>query len=1587
MDAKWEWLCGVNSSYITESQDRWYEDIRNNTCKVDGLVTIPHAAFLLLSSVVLLVLGCCTSYRRIHTKYLLIYPGHSLRWLISVLLLVVILASIGEGIMTDETYRAWSQPTQPHLYIHSIVAFVAVVMSLVYYQHMELWQVPTMSILLLVYWVFTLCNEVLRILSLEYQGHIDVNVVIFDLTIIKLAIYLVLILVELNVIRTKLLGLYYKEAEFPEDLKRPDMLYMHYYVNLFSSLMYWWLNWVLVLGYKKSLELSDLGTLPDQHEAEHNHQEFKKVFLQELEKAKQKGKKPFLGKIYAKVYGRRMMAAAVLKLIGEVFGFVNPVAVGALTAYTITLKSPPESEPDPAHYVYAEEFFKNGFVLVFVMLLSSMVNFFCLQTHYYFCIMEGVKVRAAIQAMVYEKSLRLSTVATTGGKMNIGQITNHMSVDPNAIQIMFQNFNNLWCIPIQLIINLVLLYLEMGYAALIGASVFLVLSPVQFKIATMISKRQKQMLGCSDERLKKTNELLQGIKLLKLYAWEGLYGKAIEAIRRRELGYLLKINVLFITTILLTSASPVLVNVVGFGTYNALTGKPLTPEVTFAALSLFNMLTMPLLILPMSLLYLVNGLVSGKRVLGFLLAPEIENNNGQALERPQGAAAHHGGIDDVTVGFKKLSDQVTITSSASELEDEQFHSSSERTSLLNGKVTKKRKSARNAKYGAAGPKEKHTVDGPGGRLKHGVAIKISHGTYKWDEDSETKTLSDINVEIPEGKLTIVIGAVGSGKSSLLAAMLGEMTTSSGFVQVKDGTQIALAAQKPWLLNASLQNNILFSDELEVKRYKRVIDACSLKPDIDILPAGDQTEIGEKGINLSGGQKQRVSVARAMYSNRNIVILDDPLSALDVHVGRHLFQNGIIKLLVHRKQTVILVTHQLQYLNRADLIVEMKDGRIAAQGTLDDIITADPDMYSEYNQAVRAATESEAEGELSGYESEATREERLRLQRQVKSKTLQSKQLPKVGETPEPGALIEREEMERGSVSYVVYLYYARNVGWLLVALLAFWALVDAGLGIGTNFWLSAWSEAGLGNETDGLTDEYFPVFVGFSVSTLTARVFSMISLVAAMLTAARRLHEKVLRNIIKVPLRFFDMTPIGRVLNRFSNDMQLIDIRFTQTINMLVNTVLRVTSAVVVNAIVMPIFLAFFVPVAIGFYILQRFFLASSRELQRLDSISKSPVFAYFSESLGGLMTIRAYKAGERFYNTVIERINTNLAAFLYLQVATRWLGLRLDFVAATLVFLAGMITLVGAITIDLDPSLVGLAVSYSLQVATFLNMVVRAIAELEIQMNAVERIKHYTFEENEPYDGTEPPAYWPQRGHIELLHVSARYAKNTDPVLNDVSVKFRAGEKVGVCGRTGAGKSSLTLALLRVIDIFDGTILIDGVDIMTVPLTTLRSKISIIPQDPVLFTGTIRKNLDPIAHITNDEELWSALEIAQLKDVVTALDSGLDSEVTEGGENFSVGQRQLFCLARAFLRKSRILIMDEATASIDLETDKILQNVVATAFADRTVLTIAHRITTILNSDNILVLDEGGIAEYGAPSALIEKGGLFASFVRDKDN
>nr|XP_054751164.1 ATP-binding cassette sub-family C member 9-like [Lytechinus pictus]XP_054751165.1 ATP-binding cassette sub-family C member 9-like [Lytechinus pictus] len=1257
--------------------------------------------------------------------------------------------------------------------------------------------------------------------------------------------------------------------------------------------------------------------------------------------------------VYLKVYGRRNFWAALIKLVGDCMGYIGPLAVGGITLYVQNITT--GNEPKNIGFITFSNFFANGFVLVGVMFFAASVKFLCLQTHYHWVILESMHIRTAIQTMVYEKSLRLSTYATTGGMMTMGQITNHMSTDAMSLLFCFQMMHYCWSIPLQITITLVLLYQQLGVSALLGSAVFVVLLPFQMKIASLMSKLQKTTLHYSDTRLKLSNEMLQGIKLLKLYGWEELYCSAIEAVRTNELWAMFKINGNLVATIFITSTGPILVTLVSFGTYTLFTGKPLLPDVAFASLSFFNQLTIPLFLLPMTLAIMVNAVVSSNRLLNFFLAPEVETAATADVLRED---THCDGDENgqvPAVGFRQPS-------------------TSEKSSLLQNEDT-------SHKYGYGSVDRLSRSEVAPSPIPDDVAVKLVNASFTWDSDSNLPIISRANVEIPAGKLTMVVGQVGSGKSSLISAILGEMTTMSGSVMFGSKSSIAYAAQKAWLLNASLKDNIIFNNEFDNRRYRKVLKSCALEPDIEILPGGDQTEIGEKGINLSGGQKQRVSVGRAMYSNRDIIILDDPLSALDVHVGKTLFEEGITNLLIKNNQTVILVTHQLQYLQEADKILVMQDGRIKHQGTMEEIAEADPTLYNSWKEAINYV--SEVEADPSGNESESETE-RKKLKRQIsRQMTVEEEEKKKAGS--EEGKLIEKEEMERGSVSYRVYLYYLGAITYPVVLIVTFFILSQSGIRIGTNFWLSKWSESNLDpNATNDDLTYWIGGYAGLSFGTIAAQLIASALLVFSSLIAAKSLHLAMLHTIIRVPMRFFDTTPIGRIINRFSNDTQIVDMKLINTLNGLLGSMMNCLSAIVVNAVVTPIFLAIVFPVAVAYIFLQKYFITTSRELQRLDSVSKSPVFAYFSETLGGLATIRAYNSQKTFYRTIMERINVNNTAYLYLQTANRWLAARLDFIGALVVLLAGLTTTISAVVFGGVPaSEVGLAISYALQVSGYLNWVVRSAADTEMQMNAVERVKYYSSLKREQYEGLEPPLNWPHRGQISIDNVSVRYAADLDPVLQEVSVNIQAGEKVGICGRTGSGKSSLTLALFRIIDIFRGRILIDGIDVATVPLTTLRQRLAIIPQDPVLFTGTIRRNLDPEEKRT-DQQLWQALEIAQLKDVVGNLEEGLESKVTEGGENYSVGQRQLFCLARAFLRDSQVLIMDEATASIDMQTDQILQDVVASAFADKTVLTIAHRIATILNSDSILVLSDGRVIEYDSPDNLLAReDSVFASLVK----
>ncbi|XP_070558785.1 ATP-binding cassette sub-family C member 9-like [Ptychodera flava] len=1105
----------------------------------------------------------------------------------------------------------------------------------------------------------------------------------------------------------------------------------------------------------------------------------------------------------------------------------------------------------------------------------------------------------------------------------------------------------------------------MGVSALIGAAFIPVFGVVQYKITDVLARLKNLILKTSDTRLKKINELLQGMKLLKLCAWEEMFCSSVEKVREQQVKLMMKSGAYMMVGMSTAKTLNAIVTLISFVSYSLLNPHPLTPELAFVALAFFAQLATPILVFARSLRLTAEAIPSMRRIQTFCEAHEIG-------EAANGLPSMTNGFEDVDIDEQIMED----CDDAVDINQGMVFGSSEIPGKCGQNRTKRNislpKTARQSDFTSL-----HKInDNNASTLESGslvietkfeesdipedVALQITDGAFSWNPDGSKVVLSNVNIKIPVGSLVMVVGLVGSGKSSLLSAILGEMTATSGKVQFnRKKNSVSYVPQKPWIQNTTLRGNILFGEIFDQKRYTEVIEACALQPDINMLPAGDMTEIGERGINLSGGQKQRVSMARAMYRETDTLLLDDPFSALDVHVGSHLVEHGIVDMLVREGRTVILVTHQLQYLHLANKVVLMDDGKVDKEGNLKEIQLHDPDLFADWQNKCVILSASEKDIESEDVDVLNAEEERLELGQCVSSKGTQDK-LSRNGSI---GALIEKEERLTGSVSWRVYRTYAKAIKYPLVAFIFSLLVAQVSFYAASNFWLSTWSNAGVhnGNKTQGELEEesrYYRVgyialtfsFTGCVVVLFTAEImFSIL--------AAKRIHIALLHSIIHAPMRFFDTTPIGRILNRFSYDTEVIDQKLWFAILNVLDVAASFIAGLVVNAIVTPVFIVVVAPLSVVYVLIQKYYLATSRELQRLDNITRSPIFTHFTETLGGLPIIRAYRDEQRFRKRILQTIDSNATARLYFFGSYHWSAIRLDILSCVVVLIAGLGSLISCVLGLIQPSWVGLALT--LAMGGDLEWMLRMFAECETSMNSLERIEHYTNIQPEEYRGTYTPSPgWPDKGNIRFEDVSVRYAADQEPVLKDVNVNFKAGEKIGICGRTGSGKSSLAMALFRIIDTFKGRIVIDEVDISRVPLLTLRERLVIIPQDPVLFAGTIRFNLDP-EYKKTDDEIWEALEVAQLKGIVAELDNRLDSDVSEEGDNFSVGQRQLFCLARAFLRNAKILVMDEATASIDVKTDAILQRVMSTAFFDRTVITIAHRISTILDSDSVLVLSE----------------------------
>ncbi|WKY16856.1 hypothetical protein Q1695_001460 [Nippostrongylus brasiliensis] len=1324
--------------------------------------------------------------------------------------------------------------------------------------------------------------------------------------------------------------------------------------SFLNQITFHWFTGLAVKGYKRPLERDDLWSLNERDRANNLipefYNNFKKQFQgQHDQKPKQSSSAssdahPSVLVPLFQTYKFTFISGALLKVTFDLLQFVAP----ALLKYLISFIQ----NPNQPLWV--------GITIATGMFLVAVIQSMILHQYFHLMFRLGMNIRSVLTSAVYSKAMNLSNNARRN--RTTGEIVNLMSVDIQRLQDMTTFVMLFWSAPLQVTLSIIFLWRILGVAVVAGLLILVAMVPINSYISVKMRNCQVQQMKYKDERLKMMSEVLNGIKVLKLYAWEKSMENAISKIREKEINVLKKLAFLNAATSLSWACAPFLVAVLSFAVFVMIDpdNNILTPQVTFVALALFNILRFPLAIFAMIFSQAVQCHVSNKRLRGFFAEEEMD-------------------------------------------------------------------------YDAIG--NKNTDE----------ALKIENATFAWEQSEGDETLKNITMSVGRGQLVAIVGKVGAGKSSLLQAILGEMNKISGSVNVSGS--VAYVPQQAWIQNLTLRNNILFNRTYDRAFYDKVLDACALRQDLASLPAEDMTEIGEKGINLSGGQKQRVSLARAVYSHADIILLDDPLSAVDSHVGRHIFENVISSttgVLAHT--TRILVTHGLHYLKFCDKIVVMKGGEINEMGTYHELM-ARQGAFSEFleeflveetkkrGRSVSFGDNAEDVSEILNEMEKVSPGRRQRIETQLSQEIANVspvhekspspiKSVPasptKNGNIPPPipseeehpivvgkgeekvallgeqakntqkSKLVEKEAIETGKVKWSVYLTYIRAIGLFIATLFIVVYIFSSVLGVASNLWLAKWSDdaemiQATSNGSSYETNMRLAVYAALGVGQALFVCAASIIMALGMVGASRLLHEGILKNILHSPMIFFDVTPLGRILNRFGKDVEAIDTTLPGSIRSMIMTVFNVIATLVVIVVATPIVAIPFIFLAIFYVVVLRFYVSTSRQLKRLESASRSPIYSHFQESIQGAASIRAYKLVDEFVRESERRVDENLATYYPSIVANRWLAVRLELVGNLIVMFSALFAVLFRDSPGLTAGLVGLSVSYALNITQTLNWAVRMTSELETNIVAVERIKEYT---DSPVEGAhskqKPADSWPKQGRIDIKNVFLRYRVGLDPVLKGVSASIAPKEKIGIVGRTGAGKSSLTLALFRTVEIDEGSIEIDGQDISTLSLEELRSRLTIVPQDPVLFSGTLRFNLDPFDAYT-DEEIWNALRNAHLEAFVSSLGEKLRHVISEGGENLSVGQRQLLCLARALLRHPKILILDEAAAAVDAETDSLLQRTIREQFTDCTVLTIAHRLNTVMDCDRLLVLSAGRVVEFDSPSVLLSKpDGVFKNMAKD---
>ncbi|KAL9978597.1 hypothetical protein ACROYT_G016132 [Oculina patagonica] len=1268
-----------------------------------------------------------------------------------------------------------------------------------------------------------------------------------------------------------------------------------------SLLTFSWISHVLKLGSKQPLEEKHLFAVETSYQTERLVADLEREWLAEERSSEQNRTKPRLWKAMMRVIPYRdYIAMAFLRFFFTITLNVFPLIMWFFLR-SISIAS--------------EMNYKATLPFVIGISLVTIARSLSLSHGVFKAEMMTTRLKAAMIGLVYKKILNLNrgTLQDTISE----NIINLVSNDAQAIeQVSFPGVTFLFA-PLDIVLSMALLWYLVTWQALVGASFFLLVVAYGSFAAHKAGKVRHQSAAVTDKRLEMMKEIISGIRVVKMYAWEWNFRDLVAQLRRKEIS-LIRIRGFIVSSIYtLYFSSTAMAGFVSVTTL-LLTQHQLTSSTIFTLIAILsNIKFIVTIFIADALRYLADARTACNRMQRLIETKSILTREMNYKNKLCPLEVHFRG--------RRYKPQFIRIES-----------------LRNG---------RPALVGALKLEQTSQHMQP--------QVFLGNVSCSWSHTSERPALRNVSLSVTNGQLVGITGPVGSGKTSLLMSILGELPISSGkFSRIG---KMAYISQTPWVYSGNVRENIIFGNHFFEQKYNKVIEVCDLQKDIEHFTKHDLTEIGQRGVILSGGQRARVGLARAIYSDAEIYLLDDPLSAVDAKVGKHLFERCIKEYLDGRIR--ILVTHQLQFLEQTDSIVMLRNGSVVCQGTYSRI-EKDKQVASYF----LSQAEQDQKSENNNYEISSLFSEDI---------------FKSTNAAKEDHDMVDLKEVEEdrmvGTIKWWLYWKYFKAAlpTVLIIGLIVFLVIVQV-FWIAPLWWLSRMSEMPFEQQKSYTT---LVVYGSIVATSLLLTLISSFCFYIATLKASENLHDQMTKAVMKAPALFFDTNPVGRILNRFSKDIGSMDDMLPGQFLFATQLCLYFFSATILSAVTNVWLFITCTPLTVLFIYLAKYYLKSAREIRRLEAITCSPVYSLIADTVAGLELIRSSEMEDDFLRNFYQYQDKNTAALILLKASTRWLALRADLLTNFLVTSVSA----GALFVTQSPALAGMSLTFAAETLEASQYGIRAASETENYMTSVERVFTYTEIDPEPGYSTEtlPPAEWPTTGALTLRDLSLTYLKGAPATLKNISVCVGDKEKVGVAGRTGAGKSSLVAAFFRMQEP-EGEVIIDGVTIKDLNLQASRRSMSVITQDPVLFSGTLRRNLDPFS-LYQDLDLWRALEDVQLKSLVQQLPDQLEYKLRESGNNFSVGERQLLCLARALLQRSKIIILDEATANVDFKTDRLIQEVIRNRFNDSTVVTIAHRLNTIMDYDKVLVMEQGRVVEFDKPEVLLQnKNGVFARLVQN---